>query len=208
MNLLKFATRLPFLTSVIILCFLVFYNNKKEERNRRKSYNEFWDRESKANSTRVKPLDSIDFITIPYDDLPLDCCPEDEEIAGYIQELTELREERIANFTGMSNTDLKLAYGTANITVLSDADRRFTSLCRILANWADRLHKLGHDDEALKVIDFALDIRSDVSSIYYLAASIYEERGTVELISSLVEKAGELNSMSGPIIVRHLKESC
>ena len=43
-----------------------------------------------------------------------------DELAECLSELQDLSDAKIVNLTGYTNTDLKLKYGTANITILSD----------------------------------------------------------------------------------------
>ena len=46
--------------------------------------------------------------------------------------LNSLKDEQIVNFTGISNTDLKLSFGAANLPTLSRFDQNYTLLARAL----------------------------------------------------------------------------
>ena len=118
-------------------------NIRRSNRRIRKSRDEFWAKEIRANSVRRKPLDNVDFLAVPYDELPFDLEKDDDVIKECTGELLDLKEEPIANFTGITNTDLKLEYGAPNITTLSKADTNYTLLVRNLQKWAERLHELG-----------------------------------------------------------------
>lgn len=174
MNILALASRFP--ATFLLFAFIIFlYSSmrKTDERIAKKTQN-FWDREREANSTRRKPLDDVDFIQIPYDELPMELESEDERIAGCIHDIELMRDDKIANFTGMTNTDLKLKYGAPNITLLTRYDGNFTHLCRVLHEWCSRLYELGHIDEALRIAEYAVSIHSDVSADFYLCADIYD----------------------------------
>lgn len=193
--------RFPIFASFIV--FIIYFTifSKRAEKKRRKSDLEFWEKEQRANLVRKRSLDCLDYIVIPYDTLPMDLETSDETVAQCIRELKELSGEKIVNFTGISNTDLKLAYGTANITPLSQYDQNYTIMVRILQNWAKRLYDLNHHSEALSILEFAIKTRTDVSASYYLAASIYAEEGRLDQIKRLILTAETLNSaMSGPIV--------
>lgn len=201
MNILALTSRFPILITVIILIALLTHNMRKADRKRKADRDEFLAREVAANNTRRKSLDTVDYIVIPYDEFPMELEKDDDVIAECINDLNNLREQPIANFTGMTNTDLKLEYGAPNITHLTRCDNSFTLLVRILQNWASRLHELGHDDEAIGLLEFAIKARSDVSASYYLAARIYNSREQYNKIAWLKRQTESINSiMSGPIL--------
>ena len=83
---------------------------------------QFWDRERKANSTRRKPLTDLDFISIPYDSLPFTGEVGNPVIMESEAFLLGLKDAKIVNLNGISNTDLKLRYGVANLTDLTEYD--------------------------------------------------------------------------------------
>jgi hypothetical protein len=114
--------------------------------------------------------------------------------------------ETIVNLTGYTNTDLKLEYGTANITVLSEYDLHYTNLVTLLQKIAELLHQDGEDLLAIKVLEFAVDTGTDVSKSYYLLASLYKEVGETDKIDTLIEKAGNLKSLLKDSIVQKLRE--
>lgn len=199
--------KFPFLASFIVLIITITLASKQAEKKRRKKEQEFWEREHKANSIRKKSLDDLEYIAIPFNSFPMDTAADDEIIASCHRDLEALRGEKIVNFTGFSNTDLKLEYGTANITPLSQYDQNYTLFVRTLQAWAKRLYELGFHDDALTVLEYAIATRTDISATYYLAASIYHEKGQDEKINHLLLVAETLQSAMKNSIVRTLKES-
>lgn len=196
-----------FLSSIIVLCLVIAHANKKHRRLLEKSQNDFWAREAKANATRKKPLDKLSYITIPFDSLPMDVLKEDDTVLEYHRLLSDLSTQKIVNFTGWTNTDLKLEYGTANITVLSDYDQNYTLLARTLQNWAEYLCKNNYYAESLQILEFALSTGSDVSRTFYLAADLYDHFGTPDKKESLREAATILRTPMKDAIVRTLQEA-
>lgn len=199
--------KFPFLASFIIFIIVINLASKRIEKKRRSRDREFWEKEHRANFVRKKSLDDLEYISIPFDSFPMNIATDDEVVASCHKDLESLRDEKIVNFTGLSNTDLKLEYGTANITVLSQYDQNYTLFVRALQTWAKRLHELGYHDEALTILEYAVATRTDISATYYLAASIYHEKGQTEKIKHLLFVADTLQSAMRNSIVRTLKES-
>lgn len=199
--------KLPFLASFLVFIIIITIFNRKTSKMQRKRNEEFWQREHDSNFIRKKSLDDLEYISIPFSSFPMDIATDDEVIASCHKDLESLRDEKIVNFTGYSNTDLKMEYGTANITVLSQYDQNYTLFVRTLQEWGKRLYELGYHDEALIVLEYAISTRTDISGTYYLAASIYREKGQPGKLKHLLFVAETLQSaMKGPI-VRTLKES-
>ncbi len=206
MNILLLTSKFPVLFIVIILIILMVRNMKRADKIIQKNRDAFTEREREANATRRKSLETVDYIVIPYEELPMDREKDDETIAECIKQVNDLKGQPIANFTGFTNTDLKLEYGAPNISHLSRCDNDFTILARTLQEWANRLHELGHDDEALVILEYAIKWRSDISSTYYLAAKIYAAKDDNKKIAWLKRQAEGVSGIMGGPILRNLNE--
>lgn len=198
--------KFPFFASFLVFCAIFYIRNRAADRKRESIKQAYFDRETKANSVRKQSLDNLDYISIPLDRLPVNVCSEDPQIAEYLSDLKTLAEEKIVNFTGLTNTDLKLAYGPANLPFLQKCDLSYTHLVRVLQDWAKRLYDLDCHDEALTVLLFSLECKTDISAAYYLTADIYTEKNTPEKIKDLIEIAGSINSLMKNSIIENLKE--
>lgn len=121
--------------------------------------------------------------------------------------LRSLSTQKIVNLTGYTNTDLKLSYGTANITCLTEYDQNYTLLVSTLQKWAEALYRGGAKKECRQVLEYAVSIGTDVSHTYFLLANLYDEEGESDLKCSLIEKASGLSSLSSKVIVRTLQGS-
>lgn len=204
---------LKFLASLIIFIVFVYtilivaQNTRRQRAIAEEKEREFWDREKRANSVRKKSLDGLDYVKIPLDKLPMDALPEDEKVREYKELLTYLSTQPVVNLTGFTNTDLKLEYGTANITPLSQYDQNYTALVRTLQQWAELLLKADLTEEAETVLSYAISIGTDVSHTYYALAKIYADRAEYEKIADLIHQAEGLRSALRASIVRTLQES-
>lgn len=198
--------KMPFFASFIIFIVWLTYELSKSRRHAEKHKKTFWEKEAEANSTRRKSLDDLNYITIPFDSLPMDVMKEDGKVAEYHQTLRSLTDSPIVNFTGISNTDLKLRYGAPNIDLLMRYDQNYTTLACTLQKWAETLYNAGYITEARRILEFAVSTDTDVSGCYRLLASIYSSEGNTAGISELKDRAGNLQSGTKNIIVRILQE--
>lgn len=195
------------LASLILFCGLIAYENKKHKKMHNNQEKSFWAKEREANNVRRKSLDDLEYISIPLDTFPTNLMPEDETVADCLKILQELCSQKIVNFTGISNTDLKLMYGAPNINLLTEYDQNYTLLARTLQKWAVVLYKNGYVDETQTILEFAISTKTDVSKSYYLLADIYKQKEQPEKIQHLIDVAGTLNSALKNSIVRTLQES-
>ena len=173
--------------------------NKRAERD-------FWERESEANSVRRKNLDGLPYVQFPFDRLPTQesftACG--EEVPESLHALLALRDQKIVNLNGISNTDLKLEYGTANITILSEYDAAYEQFCKNIYLLAQRLDELGRTDEALFLLEETLPTGTDITGHYRLLADIYQRRNEPEKIAALKEQAQKLHSLTKRSILQEL----
>lgn len=168
----------------------------------------FWQKEREANSVRKKSLEHLDYISIPLKTLPINVLSNNEEVKEYTQMILTLSNEKIVNLTGITNTDLKLMYGAANITALTEYDHNFTLLCRTLYQWAEVLYKEGFVADSKTVLEFGIETGSDVSGNYKLLAQIYNDEGQSDKIKALYKRAEELNGLMKKPILKALSEIC
>ena len=198
--------KVPFLASFIILLAVISHLIRKHNRAMEAEQQSFWSKEHASNYVRKKPLDDLNYITIPFDKLPCDCHAKEAKVAEILESLQVLSQRKIVNLTGITNTDLKLTYGTANITALTEYDQNFTALVTALQKWAETLYDLDAVEEAKTILEYAVSVESDVSGTYEMLASMYKDTGDRGALDALIEKAEKLTSPSGKIIVRKLSK--
>ena len=194
------------ITSSLVFLIVFFFALKRTNRIEAERENEFWEREKRANFTRRKSLDGLNYITIPEELLNMKPVAATEALNTSIKDLNDLSEYQIVNLTGYTNTDLKLEYGTANITILTDFDLHYTNLVTLLQKLAQQLHESGNDALAISTLEFAVSTGTDVSKSYYLLADLYTEAGTPEKIASLIDSVQNINSLMKETIVQRLRE--
>lgn len=187
---------------------------------------DYWERERMANSSRRKSLEALDYIEIPFESLPMDTLADAPEIQDFHARLHDLSHKKIVNFTGYSNTDLKLAYGAPNINLLSEYDQNFTDLVTLLQSWAAFLlygtTSLSEDTEnvpvekgteeerrtaAKMILEYAVSIGSDISASYEILKKLYLETEDTAKIEDIKAKAQTLRSLSKGRILSMLEET-
>lgn len=192
--------KFPFLGLFLLLIFVLAYQIRKTNHKQKQADEDFWAREVEANHVRRQDISGLSYITIPFEKFPINLC-DDEEVKSYEADLKELSGKKILNLTGISNTDLKLQYGPANLPVLSDYDQNYTTLARTLVKYADCLIKRGYEAEAVPVLEFAIETGSDISATYTMLADYYQKHGNSEGLANLREHAEQLTSlMKQPIL--------
>lgn len=194
----------------IVICVLIFYENQKFKHKNDEAKRRFWSKEQEANSTRKKDISNLDYIPIDLARLPMSPAT-DEEVLEYQQTIQSLSSKLILNLSGKSNTDLKLEYGVANLTVLSEYDNNYTTLINTLARWGSRLFQLGNTEDAVTVLEYGIELGTDISRNFYLLAEHYAKMNRTDEIDRLLQKAENITSLMKPSIIRKLteyKDSC
>ena len=186
----------PFFASFILFIIFLALWLRRSSRKEAKANEAYWEKELQANSTRRKSLDSLSYVSIPFDTLPMDILSEDPEMEKVHQTLHTLSQSRMVNFSGKTNTELKLEYGAPNINLLSEYDQNFTELIITLNKWASLLIEHQETAAARTVLEFAVNVGSDINSTYKMLADIYLDHDP-DKITVLISKAKELPNHSG-----------
>lgn len=194
--------KLPFFASFIVICIITNLLMRRVSRKEEEREENFWETERRANNVRKKSLDNLDYVHIPISLLPFDTAGTNSDLQSAEAQVRALENEKIVNFTGITNTDLKLEYGTANITALTQYDQNYTSLVRALQNWGELLYKEGRFEDAQTVLEFAVKTRTDITATYRILVDLYKTKlGLTEdeithKLESLKPIAKNLNSLS------------
>ncbi len=150
--------------------------------------------------------DDTDSHSNSYVRAPEHTAPLAEELATVESELCKLTGSRILNLTGVSNTELRLTYGTANLELLTSYDQNFTVLIRTLQKWGTLLASAGRPEDAVTVLSYAVSVGSDIAGTYALLARLYKERGELSKIEELKVSAESLTTLMKPSILRDLEQ--
>ncbi len=190
---------------IMTTCFLIMRANTVSDRKRTQEEQDFWSRESEANSVRRKDISTLDYVQIEVQSLPVNEL--DTLIRSkYLKELARLANEKIINLSSDTNTDLKLMYGPANLNDLTKYDLNYTALIRLLDNIGKDLISSANEDTAVIFLEYAVSIGSDITSTYTALGNIYHSKNETEKMNKLISSAEKITSLSGAGIVSKLKE--
>ncbi len=169
--------------SISVLLFALFIRMKLGKTSKNKT--DFWEEERKANLTRPKDISGLDYRTVSIDSLP-QSDHDDVTLRSYWNSIRRLEGKQILNLTGQTNTELKLRYGSANLTKLSGFENNYIELISTLHKLGARLYYLNYIEEAQAVLEYSVSCLTDVTKTYRLLAEIYRKQGTPDKIDTLI----------------------
>ena len=188
----------PFLAIFITFCLVLTYYIRKSDASQQKVEDEFWEKERLANTVRKQDISKLDYITIPFEKIP--------QKLGTLTEknLFALADKPMLNLTGISNTDLKLQYGTANINILSEYDSNFIEFISLLPAYADELIEAGYEDTAVMLLEFAIECNADSRKIYNQLITYYLSSQQPEKIDMLRQACEHLPELTKKAVQKDL----
>lgn len=183
---------------IFFICFIVFIiwlRVKTKQGDKISTWDEaYWQKEYQSNFARKKDPDDMDYITIDMDRIPMetDCSEEEQDLYA---ELDKILAQPIINLSNMSNADLKLTYGIANFEKLSAYDQNYTRLIRTLNRLGNYCFDNGNSDRAKQILEYAMELGSDISSTYITLANIYLQEDAIEKIQELIIRIDQTDSL-------------
>lgn len=186
----------PLFTTIVIVAGFIFVFMKMTNEKPDTGIKSFFERERRANNTLKKPLDDLPFITVPFDSIPSPDPAVNEKCAALLLQIEGLRDKKIVNLTGISNTDLKLTYGAPNLPILSEYDQNYTTLCKALYDLGCEYKNAGLPDEAIQTFNAGVSVGTDISGNYITLAEMYAEKGLYVEIQRLINCAGNMRSLT------------
>ena len=197
----------------IILIIILQFAIKRSSRNHKSRNQQFLERESRANQVRRKDISNLNYISIP-DNLPLinsgnetfnQLLSNNSGMMRSYNTITGLKDKKILNLTGISNTELKLSYGAANLTELTEYDDNFTKFVSMLPDYYNRLKDAGYESLGNELLELAVEQGADSKNVYSLLANAFISMSKADRLAELIEKAKQLNSLSRDGIVSMLE---
>lgn len=195
-----------FTVPIIIITFCIVFKLIVNRDPKSDPDAEFLERERQSNLIPRKDISELPYIHVPVSELPLDVPTTSEETKERQETIRSMADKKVLNLTGMTNTDLKMEYGTANLNTLSAADGNFTKLVQALSYLAGDYMDNQHIPEAKTLLEYGVSIGTDSKRNYLMLASIYKEEGCPEKIDSLIDSAGQINSLLKDSIVNSLEK--
>ena len=206
------------LVFIVVLSIAIRRSDKKDKEAEKK----FWEREHDANFARKKNIDSLEYVVIPDDILSIinnidSEISSSDELNDAIAIVNDLKNKKIYNLNGISNTDVKLTYGASNITLLSEYDENYSMLIKSLDYIAGAI--LGYPSEnevkenidksrrenAKTILEFATANQSDIARTYRMLSEIYISDGEAIKLHILSKNAEKISTFRGDSIRKLIK---
>lgn len=193
----------PFLTIIVLFATFTYIFMKKTSRKADMGVEKFMENERAANNVRKQPLTDLEYINVDLSKIPVVDYTDEyiEELITRIQNLSDLK---IVNLSGISNTDLKLKYGVANLPLLTEYDQNFTTLCRTLFDYGKKLSEIGEKEAAILVLEYGIACNTDLKSHYILLADLYGESMQYKKIQWLIGEAQNMKSILRDSLIKEL----
>lgn len=163
----------PFLVIFIVFCLVLTFYIRKNDTAQQKAQHDFFEKERLSNTVRKKDISKLDYISIPLDKIPVKLESSTENT------IFALAEKPMLNFVGISNTDLKLQYGTANLDILTEYENNFLEFVALLPDYATELVEAGQKESAIMLLEFAVSVNADSRKIDNLLASLKESSSSM-----------------------------
>lgn len=195
---------------LILPSFLVFiawltYELKKNEKKNEEGLQKFLKTEAEANNTRKQDISNLDYVIFSLSALP-EYKGDDDDILAQQKRLLFFEGKQMLNLSAYSNTELKLMYGAANLDFLSTADVNFINFSRELFKYGQLLYEKESEEQALAVLEYGIDIKTDLSKHYALLVDIYVKNQQLDKLLLLKEKAQNIHTLMKDSIVNNLED--
>ncbi|MCR5830487.1 MAG: hypothetical protein K6F93_09110 [Lachnospiraceae bacterium] len=144
----------------LFVIFLLWFTYERIKADHQSSYSNegFWEKERRASFTPTVKIDNLPYITLDESVIPTPCDEDSEELRNVLNEIRSLKDSKMIDLSDLTNTDLKLKYGTPNFTVLAKADADFALLVSDCEKAGELLSEAGRSDEAYAITDYAARI--------------------------------------------------
>jgi len=181
-------------TGTVIAIQIMMRKNKVDLK---RTIEEITEKEIKANLTRRREIEKEFFITPNKDILPIreyDNIPENKKIIKAQNTVIKKSTLTMIKFDNqISNTDLKLKYGFANLDTITMYEEHYNSYIQALASWAELLYERNNIIDAEIILSEAVNLKCDLSKVYILLIDIYIKTNNTEKLQNLIKTVENSN---------------
>jgi len=203
---------IPLLYIWTIIAFFVFHHHlRKNAKVQEDVTKAFWQKEESSLVVRKKELAEEDYL---HPSLTLDQLKGEDwykalgqsGLYRYEQHLKELLDKAMVNFQHMSNTDLRLTFGTANLTVISDYEENWNSYLTTLYTLGKKLLETGETDYGIQLLEEGVRMGTDNRYHFLLLGQHYKATKNQQAFEDLVVRASSLESLTKTALLKALEE--
>lgn len=193
----------------LIFSVLFYYNIKKTSKKENAAKEAFWEQEQASLSVRKKEFDPSDYIKPELSRLsmvtPSTMDPGDSmHLSQLRQRLHSLETMDMMNFSHLSNTEIRMRFGTANQSIITTNEQHLHVFLKTLYEYGVFMVRHNETDEAIAAFELAVDLGSDYSNHYIELAKLYEARHNWASIEKLIHKAEAIQTLNRTLILNKL----
>ncbi len=194
----------------IILVVLFQHHLRKNMRIEEEAKEKFWQKEKSSLIVRKKEFTESDYIKIPKDQVTFDLEPSFEkgDLMYYrqlIRKLHQLEKLDMMNFSHLSNTEVRLQFGTANQTIIQNNESNYNNYLQVLGKLAKLFADNNEHTMAIKILERCIAMKSDYRDHFILLGHLYSNSGNYVAIKELIKQAEALNSPLKKGLITSLK---
>lgn len=195
----------------LIAIFLFRHHMKKDTKLNERASQTFWKKEQASLVVRKQSLNEEDYVKPSLD--PIYFMDEayylehhKPELLRYQTQIEGLLKEPMVNLSHMSNTDVRLTYGTAMITTIEAYETNYNHYIKALYALGKGFYELGNQPLAKAYLEEGIHVGTDIKSHFMLLAEIYLNEKEPSKINDLIEKAQNLHSLTKNSLVHTLQD--
>ncbi len=193
------------LTSVLLFCFILSIAIRRSNKRDESINADFLETVKASRTAPPAPLSELHFISFPEEllkDIPCD----DKKLQDQLDTLRRLAKTPVINLHGLTNAEIRDAYGDEKYNELVSADERYLTLCRVLINLSDSCIRNYMTDEAEAFLLFAIDTGSDSYDVWHNLGMLYMENvRDRDALGDLIKRAKSIQGPNGERIQKALQ---
>ncbi len=200
----KGCETMPLIFGLTII-FIIWFQLEKRKSSKEETIQKdsFLKRENESNLSRKQDISKLDYITLSTTNLPI-TPGKDEATNQFINTYLSYIDKKIINLSHYSNTELKEQYGLVNLNILSEYDENFFSLTKLLDDWGTHLWNINCPNDAIKVLELALSIKTEITNSYLTLATVYGKLQHPEKVASVKAAYSSLSAKPSEKVLAQL----
>lgn len=201
---------------IIFIVFLIFvflfrYKMNQQEKATHRSNELFWEREKKSLFIRKKTLDDTIYLKADISKFPKYSL--EQFIEWQAKKLYKVQEDCLyyasqpmVNLSNMLNSEIRLKYGTANLTLIESYENNYISYTKQLYQLGKGFYDINRDDDAITVLEEGIRMGSDISHNYILLGKLYCKTNQTVKFQDLYNKTTYIESLTKHKIIDELNK--
>ena len=207
----NFDFKIPsFFILFLTFLFIWSHNLRKRQKKHEAEREAFWGKEERSLAVRKKEIPAelyfrpnISRLSFPTLTLAPAAAEKYQTLEKQIRGSVGLP---MLSLSGMSNTDLRLNFGTANQPVIAQAEENYEAFLNFLYEYAVLMNEHGQAEEAIAALEEAVRLKSDICQHYFLLADLYRAQSDANSLQILTALVQDMTSSSKQRILNYLEK--